>query len=219
LTNHPRISPFGLLFVLALGPFPALAGEHQPAIAEASAAFQRAVAGDAAAAARAEALFQKLSAEEPGDPVLLAYAGASATMVGRDASSPLDAVKIAEGGLDQIDQALRLLGPQHDRPAPGQLPPRLETLLVAASSYLQVPDEIFHRQDDGKAALQTALSHPLYARLPPAVQARFTWLSAVLARGEKRPDDERAALRQALALDPQGPLTARIQDRLSRVAP
>jgi hypothetical protein len=92
-------------------------------------------------------------------------------------------------------------------------------LLVAASTYLQVPDAVFHRLGDGKAALAAALSHPAYGHLPAPVRARFQWLSALAARAEQRPAEERAALDQVLSLDPAGPLSAPAGSRLAELSP
>jgi hypothetical protein len=98
------------------------------------------------------------------------------------------------------------------------MPARLETLLVAASTFLQVPDSVFHRQQDGKAAVSAALAHPAYGHLPPSVQARFQWLFAVAERAAKKPDGERAALEKVLSLDPSGPLAPKAQVRLAELS-
>lgn len=214
-----HVSTLSLFLAFSLAPPRALGADRDARFAEAARTFQRAAAGDASAVGRADALFQQLAAEEPQDPVVLAYAGSSAAMAGRDAASPVDAMNRTELGLGQIDLALGKLGPEHDAPLPGGLPPRLETLLVAASTFLQVPDSVFHRFADGRAALSSALSHPLYGRLPPPVQARFQWLAAVVARKDQRPADERAALEKALSLDPSGPLAQQAGTRLAEVSP
>ncbi len=213
-----RASTLSLFVALSLAPLHALGADREARLAEANRSFQRALAGDASAAGRAASLFRELTAEDPEDPVILAYAGAAETIVGRDASSPIDAMNETERGLDRIDQALRKLGPAHDAPRPGALPPRLETLLVAANTFLQVPDSVFHRFADGRAALSTALSHPLYGRLPPAVQARFEWLSAVVARKDQQLEAERLALEKAISLDPSGPLAQPARARLAEVS-
>lgn len=207
-----------LFLALSLSPLRALAADRDARLAEARGLFQSASAGDASRAPRANALFQALAAEEPENPVILAYAGASAALLGRDATSPLEAVKWTEGGLDQIDLALRKLGPEHDAPRPGAMPARLETLLVAASTFLQVPDAVFHRGQDGRAALSAALSHPAYGRLPPPVQARFQWLSALVDRTDRNADGERAALEKVLSLDSSGALAPQARARLAELS-
>ena len=212
--------PSLLLLPCLLLPFRARAADRAARLAQAAEAFQRALAGDAGAVGRAEALYRELAAEDPSDPVVLACAGSAAAMAGRDARSPLERLRRTEDGLSEVDLALRRLGPaHHDQRQPGRLPARLETLLVAASTYLAVPDAVFHRLGDGKAALAAALSHPAAGQAPPAVRARLEWLSALVARAEGRPGDERAALSRALALDPEGLLSPRARARLAEVAP
>ncbi len=211
-------STLSLFLAFSLAPLRTPGDDRDARLAEASRTFQRATAGDASAVGRASALFQELAAETPRDPVVLAYAGSAETMAGRDAASPIEAMNRTEHGLDQLDQALRALGPEHDAPQPGRLPARLETLLVAASTFLQVPDSVFHRFADGKAALAGALAHPLYARLPPPVLARFQCLSALVARKEQQPAGERAALEKAVSLDPSGPMAEQARARLAELS-
>ncbi len=207
-----------LFLALSLFPLHPLAADRDTRLAEAMATFQAASAGDTSKTARAHELLQALAAESPDDPVILAYAGSSATLVGRDSSSPLKALRITEGGLDQIDLALKKLGPEHDRPQPGAMPARLETLLVAASTFLQVPDRWFHRRQDGKAALAAALSSPAYGLMPPVVHAQFEWLTALVAQADQKPADERAALEQVVSLDPSGAFARKAQARLAELS-
>ncbi len=211
-------STLTLFLAFSLSPLRGLGDDREVRLAEATRTFQRASAGDASAVARASALFRELAAEAPRDPVVLAYAGAAETMAGRDAASPIEAMRRTEHGLDQLDVALRALGPEHDAPQPGRLPARLETLMVAASTFLQVPDSVFHRFADGKAALAAALAHPAQGRLPPPVLAHFQWLSSLVARKEQQPAAERAALEKAVSLDPSGPAAERARARLAELS-
>lgn len=211
-------STLTLFLAFSLSPLRGLGDDREVRLAEATRTFQRASAGDASAVARASALFRELAAEAPRDPVVLAYAGAAETMAGRDAASPIEAMNRTEHGLDQLDLALRALGPEHDAPQPGRVPARLETLLVAASTFLQVPDSVFHRFADGKAALAAALAHPLHGQLPPPVLARFQWLSSLVARKEQQPAAERAALEKAVSLDPSSPAAERVRARLAELS-
>ena len=146
--------------------------------ADALQAFQAGLAGDARAAAVAHALYRDLSEAAPEDPALLAYAGAAEAVVGRDATSPADALNITRAGLARVDRAVAKLGPADDAPGPNGMPPRLETYLVAASTYLGVPDDVFHRREDGKAVLSKALANPALARMPPGIRAQFARLEA-----------------------------------------
>ncbi len=217
MRNAARSIPT-LFLALSLLPLQTLAAERDTRLAEAMATFQAASAGDTSKTERAHELFQALASESPDDPVILAYAGSSATLVGRDSRSPLQALRITERGLDQIDLALKKLGPEHDALRAGAMPARLEALLVAASTYLQVPDRWFHRRQDGKAALAAALSSPAYGHLPPAVHAQFEWLTALVAQAEEKPGDERAALEKVVSLDPSGAFARKAQARLAELS-
>jgi hypothetical protein len=208
-----------LIAVLSLLPFRALAADPGAAFAEATTAYLRATAGEASQAVRARILFDELAAAAPRDPVILAYAGSAEALVARDESSPIERMKGVDAGLDRIDLAVRMLGPEHDRPLPGRLPPRVETLLIAASTFLAVPDDVFHRLQEGKAMAQGVIAHPSFGRLPAVVQARFHLLAAQAARAERQPAAEKAALQQAIAADPSGPMAAPAKARLAEVEP
>jgi hypothetical protein len=213
--DHRRIAAsFSLCTLFSLAPIAARADDR----AEAFQAFEAGLAGDARAAARALALYRKLSEAAPADPVLLAYAGSAATVVGRDTASQAEAMKITEAGLARVDQALKQLGPAHDAPGPSGMPRRLEVYLVAASTFVGVPDAVFHRFDDGKAALAQALVHPALPQMPPAVKARFARLEAGVARAEGRPQDELAALKRTVALEPACPEAAADRARIEELS-
>jgi hypothetical protein len=222
MPRRPRLSPtlavLAALAVLAILPLDALATDAA-AFQEATAAFDRASAGEPGAIARAKSLLDALAAASPDDPVVLAYAGSVDTMRARETRWPLRKLRFVDDGLDRIDQAVRRLRPEHDAPLPGRLPPRMETLLVAASTFLGVPDSTFHRAQDARGLLDRALAHSSFARLPPSVQAEFQWLSAEAARLEKRPEVEQAALAQVLALAPEGKRAAPARARLAEVRP
>jgi hypothetical protein len=180
---------FSLLPTLsrAATPAGAAADPGDPAFAEATEALRRASAGEANQGPRAKALLDKLAAAAPGDPVILAYAGSAAVLVARDERSPIERMKGIDAGLDQIDLAVRLLGPDHDRPLPGRLPARVETLLVAASTFLALPDAVFHRAQEGKTMVAGVRAHPDFHRLPASVQARFDALARPQGAQEAKP--------------------------------
>lgn len=218
-TRTRRTPILSLFAAVALLPFRAAAADPGAAFAEATQALQRASAGEAGQAARAKTLLDKLAAASPRDPVILAYAGSATVLVAKDESSPIERMKGCDAGLDQIDVAVRLLGPEHDRLVPGRLPPRVETLLVAASTFLALPDAVFHRVQDAKPMVDGVLAHPAFRHLPGSVQARFHFLAAQVARADQRPAAERTALQQALADDPSGPMAAPVRARLAEVKP
>lgn len=219
MTLYRRQLPtLSLFLAFSLAPLRVAAEDRAPGYAEAAQAFQRARV-DPGALARATALFHKLAAAEPSSPLFAAYAGACGTLAGRAATAPLERLQLTEDGLRQLDGALKRLGPAHERPGPSGLPLSVETRLVAASTFLAVPDA-FHRLEDGKAALAAALASPAYPHLSPAVRALFEWQRAVAARAEGRREDELGAVRKVEALAPPGgPLAAQAQARRRELSP
>lgn len=170
-------------------------------LAQSRAVFAQAVQGDGGAVKTASERFQALYDKEPDNVVLRAYLGSCLTLQGREALMPWNKMRLVEAGLAHLDKALGQLGPQHDAPATGGVPPAMEARLVAASTYLKLPD-LFHRFDAGKRVVDEAMRHPAFASLPPQTQAGFQFQAAKVAEKEGRKADEIALLRRALAGDP-----------------
>lgn len=149
------------------------AGAARADVAAADAAFARALAGDSTATGQAVAAYAPLAATDaPEAPLYQAYLGAAQAMQGRDAWMPWNKIKATERGLDTLDKALRRIEPRHDTVAVHGVPVSLEARLVAATSFVAVPDAIFHRADQGRQLLQAILRSPLYALAPPAFRER-----------------------------------------------
>ena len=167
---------------LILAQLPALAissAEPAAAFPAASAAFTRAVAGDGNATDQALKAFEALAAAAgPEAPLYQAYMGAAQTLQGRDAWMPWTKMKATERGLDTIDKALRRLEPQHDKALVNGIPVSLETRLVAATSFVAVPDMMFHRADSGRQLLQDMMKSPLYAQAPAGFRQQVEALAA-----------------------------------------
>jgi len=194
---------------------PALAEEANPRVTEARAALDRARTGDAKAAETAADLFHQLSAQQPTNPVFLAYEGSAFTLRSRAAASPMDQLDLVDKGLDLIDRALQLLAPSGGKD-PGATPAGLETRLIAASTFLALPKN-FHRFEDGKAVIAAACASPAFPHAPPPLRAQLELQRSVAARAEGRKPDELAALQAVLALLPQGPLADRARARLAEL--
>ena len=75
-------------------------------------------------------------------------------------------------------QALRRLEPQHDKALVNGIPVSLETRLVAATSFVAVPDMMFHRADSGRQLLQDMMKSPLYAQAPAGFRQQVEALAA-----------------------------------------
>jgi len=115
--------------------------------------------------------FSQLHNDNPDHPVYRAYLGACKTLQGRDAWMPWNKMRHTEQGLDQIDKALDSLNPKHDSIKIQGVPLYLETMLVAANTFIQVPDSIFHRHAKGIRLLGKIKIHPAYAKTPDGFKA------------------------------------------------
>lgn len=138
--------------------------------ARALAQFQKAAKGDDSAIDDALAALTSLSAAHPGHPALKAYLGATVAMQGRAAWLPWRKMRHAEDGLAQIDKALSLLTPEHQSTLQRGVPVALETKLVAANTFLQLPS-MFMRHERGQALLSEVMNSPQLSATPPDFKA------------------------------------------------
>jgi hypothetical protein len=127
--------------------------------------FGRASGGDHAAIEPAADAFAALLKAEPANPVLLAYTGAATTMKAVTALDPMKKMEFAEDGLAQLDKALALLTPVHDKPLQHGTPGTLEVKFVAANTFLAVPP-FMNRAARGHKLLNEVLASPLLAGAP-----------------------------------------------------
>lgn len=151
-------------------------------------AFLQGGAGDKAAVDRAATAFTDLSAAEPGNPVLMAYAGAATAMKAGTTMLPWKKMGYAEDGLAMIDKALGLLAPAHDAPLQHGTPGTLEARFIAASTFLAVPD-FMNRNARGTALLGEVLQSPLFASSPLPFRGTVWMRAAALAQKQQRGGD------------------------------
>lgn len=175
----PKALAASVSLLVLLSALPARSAEPSAAFLAASASFTRATTGDSAATEQALKAFEALAAaESPEAPLYQAYVGAAQTLQGREAWMPWTKMKATERGLDTLDKALRRLESRHDAVVLGSVPVSLETRLVAANTFVSVPDAIFHRADAGRRLLQELVAHPLFAQMPPEFRSRVEKLAA-----------------------------------------
>jgi hypothetical protein len=183
------------------------------AVARARAVFAKAVAGESSAVKTASEQFKQLHEREPDHVLLRAFWGSCLTLQGREALMPWNKLRYVEDGLAQIDKALGQLSPEKDAELLGGVSIGMETRLIAASTFLKLPD-LFRRFDAGKRVVEESLRNPAFATLPPPLQGRFHYQAAVVAKQEKRRADEIASLQRAVEMDPQGPDVVEAKARL-----
>lgn len=173
-TSLPRAALWRALLAAALlstAATAALAQSGSEPLQAAQAQFQRAASGDSAAIDPAALAFARLHEAEPGNAVLLAYAGASTTLRATTTWLPWKKLTFAEDGLAQLDKALALAA------LPGTAPAHaLEVKFVAANTFLGVPG-FMNRAERGARLLQEIQASPAFAQSPLAFRGAV-WLRA-----------------------------------------
>ena len=179
--------------------WPAQADDIDHDLAEARAVFLRGVDGDKRAVRDAIQRFRSLLQSHPQEPVFIAYLGACMTLQGRDAANNIEKRRLTEEGLGDIDRALKLLSASADRDSPRYL----DTLLVAANSFIHIPS-FFNRRDEGKRLLQEILAHRTFDGMAAGFKAASYLAAALIAQGEGDDGAYRRYLNLAASTDPEG---------------
>jgi hypothetical protein len=176
-----------LLALLALPlASPAIAqSAADPAYDAAFTSFTKARQGDAAQLDAAIAAFQAAPGNPAMKPVYAAYLGSAYTLQGKAAWMPWNKMKFTDKGLDSIDQALAALRPEHDRLLVQGVPASLATRIVAAATFVAVPDALFHRRAAGKTLLAEMRRSQLLATTPAGFRAELDAVEARLKEAEK----------------------------------
>lgn len=161
-----------ILLLAALLALPALArAQSDVQFAQALALYERARGGESGQVEHAVTAFEALVRAEPSQPVYGAYLGSAMAFRGRDAWIPWNKVRYSEEGLERIDRALAALRPEHDRVMLRGVPAGLETRLVAAMTFIKLPDGVFHRRAAGVKLIDELLRHPALAAAPAEFRA------------------------------------------------
>ena len=147
--------------------------------------FNRARQGDADQLDAAIAAFQAAPGNPALQPLYSAYLGSAHALKAKAAWLPWKKMKFSEQGLDHIDQALASLRPEHDRLLVQGTPASLATRMVAAATFVALPDGIFHRRAAGKALLAEMRRSPLLATAPAGFRAELGVVEAQLKEAEK----------------------------------
>lgn len=172
-----------LLPILLTIPWLALAGD-----ASFESAFRQ---FDAARQGRSEqieaaiAAFQALPPDTQKQPLYAAYLGSALALKGKAAWMPWNKLRYPEQGLDHLDQALAALKPDHDKVLVRDVPVSLQTRLVAAATFVALPDGIFHRRAQGAKLLTALRVDPLLATAPAPFKAEVAAVEARLQEAAK----------------------------------
>jgi len=181
------------LFLLALLVFPGVAMASPPvalnaddtAFEAALSHFNRARQGEADQLDAAITAFQAAPANPALQPLYSAYLGSAYALKAKAAWMPWKKLKFSEQGLDRIDAALAALRSEHDRLLVQRTPASLMTRMVAAATFVALPDGIFHRRAAGKSLLAEMNRSPLLASAPAGFRAELSAVEAGLQEAGK----------------------------------
>lgn len=187
----------------------------EPAFQAAFQAFNAASSGKADEVDKAVSAFDNLLKAEPGNPVLMVYAGAATSMRATTTMLPWKKMSYAEDGMAAQDKALAMLTPAHDAVVQHNTPGSLEVRFVAANTFLAVPG-FMNRGARGAKLLAEVLGSPLLASAPLGFQGSVWMRAAKLAISEKRTDDARNYLN--LIVKANAPQAAAAREQLKALA-
>jgi hypothetical protein len=182
MIRFPSLAMLYAVAALALGAVLQCQAASEAGFLDALKTFQQARNGEDRQIEPAIAAFDALARAEPQQPAYAAYLGSALTLKAREAWMPWNKLKYSEQGLDHIDQALAALRPQHDSQLLRGVPVSMETRLVAASTFLALPDGIFHRRASGKKLVDALLHHPALATAPAGYREAVQKLAAQAAQ-------------------------------------
>ena len=159
--------------------------------------FEQARAGSAAATVPAQEAFKDLLQTDATNPLFVAYYGSTFAMRARDGGAPWQKIKWVNEGIDHIDHALALLGPQYDSQKMRGVPISLETRLVAIATYVPLPS-LFNRMSVARQQLVTAMDSAPFAAASDELRGRFYYEDALIAHADGDVERERRALREVV---------------------
>ncbi len=205
----------GALFSLfALFSLPAtVALADAPEFIDAQANFEQGLRGDKDASKKAYEGFSKLVKEHPDNPLYLAYMGSNETIFARDDWLPWRQIKNLDKGLDHLDKALAMLGPEHDDQYERLSVISIETRLVALTTFINVPG-FANRFQDAKDLFAETIEQTVFPKAPPEVRQRVYLQGADIAAKENNTADEIKYLKKALSVRPDGFYAEQIRKRL-----
>lgn len=178
--------------------------------------FERSLAGDNSVTNIALNEFKILSMTYPNNPLFLAYQGACYTLVGRDAWMPWNKTNYVKKGLDNIDTALQMIKPEHDRKTVRNVPISMETRLLAASTFSEV-SKSFNYFEKAKRVLNNIFQSIAFNKTSKSLQAQVYLQAAKIARMENKRHEEIKWLQLILEIEPQGESAKKAREQLQEL--
>lgn len=178
--------------------------------------FRQAAGGDVSAVDSASDAFNALLKAEPGNPVLMAYVGASTSMRARTTAMQWKKLAFAEDGLAQIDKALAVAANTPELPSHRGTPGLLELKFVSASAMLAMPG-FMNRGARGARLLGEVIESPVFASAPVGFRGQVLLRAGELAIEKKQAPDARHFLGEVVSLN--APQADAARTKLREVAP
>jgi tetratricopeptide (TPR) repeat protein len=185
--------------------------QFQPAFSQ----FEQAAQGKESAIEKSAEAFTALLAQEPTNPVLMAYAGAATSMRATTTMLPWKKMGFAEDGLAQLDKALSMLTAAHNAPLQQNVPATLVVRYVAANTFLSVPG-FMNRGARGAKLMAEVLASPLLDSAPLAFRGEVWLKAAEFAAKDKRTGEARKHLQRVI--DSNAPQAAAARTQLQALA-
>jgi len=130
--------------------------------------------------------FNNLLQQEPGNPLLMSYAGAATAKSSLDKFATAEKITALQNGTAMVEQALQLA--DNTQAMHGNVPVSLEVRFVAASTYLAVP-KIMDRHDKGEKLLKDVIDAQQFAQTDVNFRGAV-WMRAATLAAEKNQADE-----------------------------
>ena len=178
--------------------------------------FEQARAGSTAAVGPAQDAFKDLLQTDSSNPLFVAYYGSTFAMRARDGGAPWQKIKWVNEGINNIDHALALLGPQYDAKTMRGVPISLETRLVAIATYIPLPS-LFNRMGVARRQLSQAMGSPSFASASNELRGRFYYEDALIAHSDGDTEHERRALREVVRAAPPSLNMNEVREQLAKL--
>ncbi len=137
--------------------------------------------------------FSALLKKEPGNPLLMAYAGAAASSLATTTYFPWKKMSYAEDGMAMLDKALQLVAASDGSAMHGTTAVLLEVKFTASNTFLAVPG-FMNRGPRGEQLLAEVLAHKQFEQAALGFRGAVWMRAARLALEQKRSDDAKRFL-------------------------
>ena len=160
---------------------------------EFQAAYQQFIQANKGSEESTAAAFNQLLKQDPGSPLIMAYAGASTGKLATTTVFPWKKMAYAEEGFATLEKALQLATSNEQAQSHGSTPVLLEVKFIAASTFLAVPP-FMNRGPRGAKLLNDVLEHKQFDKAEPGFKGAVLMRAASLAKEQNRPEDAKRYL-------------------------